>query len=600
MNSPRHVIIIGAARSGTKMLRDALAAATGAGTVPYDVGYVWRYGNERAPDDALLPDQLSERSRRFIARFVDRYAAGPGPTVIEKTVGNSMRVPFVAAAFPDARYIHLIRDGVDVAESSRRQWSADTDWKYILSKARHVPLRVAARTSGRYSSSLAAHLRVPARRLGSWGVRYPGIEADLATEDLLVVCARQWRESVLSASRAFQALKVPVFEVRYEDLVLDPFVSLRKLTEFVELPAPAQDVEQAAAAITKDRLGCGRGAVSAADLDRLRPEIERTLVDLGYDGFPSRGNQVEAEKPVAFALPDIGDDEIDAVVEVLRSGWLTTGEQCRRFEDEFAAAVEAGFAVAVNSCTAALHLALEAVGVGPGDLVFLSPYTFAASAEVVRYLGAEPVFVDIDPHTLNISPAKLGEAVEAGLRMGRGRPRAVIPVHIAGVPCAMDEIWGLARKHDLAVVEDAAHAFPSAYRGRPVGSRPTDVRGATCFSFYATKTITTGEGGMLTTDDEPTADRARSMSLHGLSRPAWSRYSGGTWSYDITAPGYKYNLTDIAAALGRVQLRRASDMTSRRAEIAAAYDTAFGDIEALECPTVPMTADSAWHLYIYD
>lgn len=302
-------------------------------------------------------------------------------------------------------------------------------------------------------------------------------------------------------------------------------------------------------------------------------------------------------KPIPFHVPDIGQREIDAVVQVLESRWLTTGERCRQFEQEFAAAVGARHAVALNSCTAALHLSLEALGIRAGDLVFLSAYTFAASAEVVRYVDATPVFVDIDPVTLNIDPAKLRSTVESSLDGKSGRPAAIIPVHVGGIPCEMDEIWALAREYDLAVVEDAAHAFPAAYRGRPVGSVPGDIRGTACFSFYATKTLTTGEGGMLTTEDEELADHARSMSLHGLSKQAWSRYSGGGWAYDIAAPGYKYNMTDIAAAMGLVQLERAQEMLARRAGIAAAYDEAFYDLDALETPTVPAQVDTSWHLY---
>ena len=303
-------------------------------------------------------------------------------------------------------------------------------------------------------------------------------------------------------------------------------------------------------------------------------------------------------KPLPFALPDIGEREIEAVVDVLRSGWLTTGERCRRFEEEFGQAVGATHAVALNSCTAALHLSLEALEVGPGDLVFMSPYTFAATAEVVHYLGATPVFVDIDPVTLNIDPDLLRHAVESRLDGQRGRPRVIMPVHIGGVPCAMDRIWELARETGLAVVEDAAHAFPAAHHGRSVGSIPVDVKGSACFSFYATKTITTGEGGMLTTEDAALADRARSMSLHGLSRQAWGRYSeGGSWAYDIVAPGFKYNLTDTAAALGVVQLARAEEMRDRRAQIASTYTEVFSHNDALECPVVPPGTDSAWHLY---
>lgn len=307
----------------------------------------------------------------------------------------------------------------------------------------------------------------------------------------------------------------------------------------------------------------------------------------------------QPDQPLPFALPDIGEEEIAAVGDVLRSRWLTTGRQCQEFERQFAAAVEGRYAVALNSCTAALHLSLEALGVQSGDLVFMSPYTFAATAEVVRYLDATPVFVDIDPHTLNIDPVRLRSEIESRLDGTSGRPAAIMPVHIAGVACAMDEIWALAREHDLAVVEDAAHAFPATYAGQPIGRVPDDVRGAVCFSFYATKTITTGEGGMLVTEDGALADRARSMSLHGLSRQAWTRYAGGgTWAYDITAPGYKYNLTDMAAALGLVQLARAEAMRSRREDIAAAYSAAFADRPTLECPVDRPPDRSAWHLYL--
>lgn len=304
-------------------------------------------------------------------------------------------------------------------------------------------------------------------------------------------------------------------------------------------------------------------------------------------------------EPIPFAVPDIGEAEIEAVTTVLRSRWLTTGRQAHEFEQRFAARVGARHAVALNSATAALHLSLEALGVGPGDLVFLSPYTFAASAEVIRYLGARPVFVDIDPVTLNIDVDALAESLAAHSDGALGTPRAIMPVHIAGVPCAMDAIWDLARAHHLAVVEDAAHAFPSGRGGRPVGTVPAGIRSTVCFSFYATKTITTGEGGMLVTDDADIADRARSMSLHGLSRQAWSRYTeGGSWAYDITAPGYKYNLTDIAAAMGLVQLERAEQMRTRRAEIAAAYSAALAGRPGVQLPADPDDVQHSWHLYV--
>ncbi|WP_137119541.1 DegT/DnrJ/EryC1/StrS family aminotransferase [Segeticoccus rhizosphaerae] len=307
---------------------------------------------------------------------------------------------------------------------------------------------------------------------------------------------------------------------------------------------------------------------------------------------------VKDTNPVPFALPDITEREISEVVDTLRSNWVTTGPKVRRFEGGFATAVGGRHAVAVNSCTAALHLALEALGVTSGDRVYMPPYTFAATAEVVRYLGATPVFVDVERDTLNIDLDLLERQLEQDRAVFPGRGRAVMPVHIAGVPVDMDRLWDLARKFSLAVVEDAAHAFPASRAGNVVGSMPDDIRGAVCFSFYATKTITTGEGGMLVTPDESLAERARSMSLHGLSRAAWKRYeSGGNWRYDIVAPGYKYNLTDIAAALGLVQLDRAVVMRDKRAAIAERYNKAFADTR-LELPTVPSGVASAWHLYI--
>lgn len=301
---------------------------------------------------------------------------------------------------------------------------------------------------------------------------------------------------------------------------------------------------------------------------------------------------------VPFALPDITEQEVEAVVDVLRSRWLTTGAKAHEFERRFAERVGSIHAVALNSCTAALHLALEALGVQPGDLVYVPTYTFAASGEVVRYLGAVPVLVDSDPDTLNIDLEFLRKTVEGDLDGHRGRPKAVIPVHFAGVPCDMSAIWELAREFGLAVVEDAAHAFPAVRDGRPTGQMPGDIDGAVCFSFYATKTITTGEGGMVVTPNEAVADRIRCMSLHGLSRQAWNRYAaGGSWRYDIVAPGFKYNLTDVAAAMGLVQLDRAETMRDRRSEIAATYAAAFADLP-VELPTVPTGVDSAWHLYV--
>lgn len=316
--------------------------------------------------------------------------------------------------------------------------------------------------------------------------------------------------------------------------------------------------------------------------------------------------------PIPFALPDIGPEEIEALRASVESGWLTTGPRVRAFEAAFADAVGAEHAVALSSCTAALHLALEAMGVQRGDVVVTTPYTFAACAQVVQYLDAIPVFVDVDPTTLNIDVHLLEDCLERlargdssalppALRDG-GRTRAakaVLPVHFGGVPCQLGAIYKLADAYGTGVVEDAAHAFPAALAGRPLGTATEpSVPAAVCFSFYATKSITTGEGGMLTTHLPRIAERARLMSLHGMSRDTWERHSDQAgWRYEVVAPGFKYNLTDHAAALGLAQLRRVGATTSRRAEIARRYDEAFGGHSAFEVPTVPPDSDPSWHLY---
>ncbi len=290
---------------------------------------------------------------------------------------------------------------------------------------------------------------------------------------------------------------------------------------------------------------------------------------------------------VAFARPDIGREEIDAVREVLESGWLTTGERAHDFEREFAAFVGARHAVALNSGTAALHLALEAIGLGRDDEVIVPAYTFTATAEVVLYFGAKPVLVDVDARTLNIDPAAVERAMSA-------RTRAIIPVHFGGLAADLERISAIARRAGIAVIEDAAHAIPTRYGGRLIGS----ASDFTCFSFYATKTITTGEGGMLCTDDDAHAERCRIMALHGINRDAWKRYRAeGSWFYEVVAPGFKYNMTDLAAALGLVQLRKVRRMRDRRQEIAMLYNGALGQNAHYEIPSFGDPEAHAWHLY---
>jgi dTDP-4-amino-4,6-dideoxygalactose transaminase len=289
-----------------------------------------------------------------------------------------------------------------------------------------------------------------------------------------------------------------------------------------------------------------------------------------------------------FAVPDVDDREIREVEAVIRSHWLTTGAKTREFQDGFAAYIGARHAVAVNSCTAALHLALEAVGVKEGDEVITSPYTFAATGEVIRYFNARPMLVDVDPDRLCIDPSLIERTITP-------RTRAIIPVHIAGLSADMDPILDLARRRDLRVIDDAAHALPTRYKGRMIGQ----LADLTCFSFYATKTLTTGEGGMICTDNDEWAERCQTMSLHGISRSAWKRYTAeGSWYYEIIAPGFKYNLTDLAAALGVAQLRKVEGMLNRRRAIAARYSAAFAAEPAFQPPAAGEPGEHAWHLYM--
>ncbi len=292
-----------------------------------------------------------------------------------------------------------------------------------------------------------------------------------------------------------------------------------------------------------------------------------------------------------FHVPDIGEEEIAEVVDSLRSGWLTTGPKTKRFEQDFAQYMGADTeALAVSSATAGLHLALEAAGVGPGDEVITTPFTFTATAEVIRYLGADPVFVDVLGDSLNIDP----EAIEAAIT---SRTKAIMPVHFAGLACEMEAILRIAKRHDLRVIEDAAHALPATSNGRRIGALESD---ATVFSFYATKTLATGEGGMVVTRNPELANRCRVMRLHGIDRDAFDRYTSTkpAWFYSVVAPGFKYNMTDIAASLGIHQLRKAELFQLRRQQLADRYDEAFRN----GCVRLPAHAPAgelhAWHLYV--
>ena len=295
-----------------------------------------------------------------------------------------------------------------------------------------------------------------------------------------------------------------------------------------------------------------------------------------------------------FARPSITEREKAAVLGVLDSGWLTTGALSKMFEERFAETVGARHAVALNSATAALHLALEAMGVGPDDEVIVPTWTFAASAEVVAYRGARPILVDIDAATLNATPEAILAAVTP-------RTKAVIVVHVAGRPIEIERLVELLEPRGIGIVEDAAHAFPSRVGG-PEGRFAGTFGTVGAYSFYATKTITTGEGGMLVTGDAAIADRARLMSLHGISRTAWNRYAAsGSWYYEIEDVGFKYNMTDIAAALGLVQLDRATELLDARLDLARRYTARIGEsrvADLIEVPTDAPDGSHAWHLYV--
>lgn len=302
------------------------------------------------------------------------------------------------------------------------------------------------------------------------------------------------------------------------------------------------------------------------------------------------------EKFLPFALPSIGEEEIAEVVDSLRSGWITTGPKVKRFEEQFAQYVGTKHAIAVNSCTSALHIALTALGIGPGDEVIVPTLTFCSTANVVVHRGARPVLVDCGDD-FNVRPEDIEKAITP-------RTRAIIPVHYSGQACDLNAIYELARKHNLAVIEDAAHAVGSEYHDQKIGADHLGhgldaTQRVTCFSFYATKNLATGEGGMITTADPKLAEFMRLLSLHGMSKDAWKRYTGaGSWYYEVLAAGYKDNMTDIQASLGIHQLKRLDEFIERRAHYATLYDQAFADLPEIETPLVRSNRKHAWHLYV--
>lgn len=297
---------------------------------------------------------------------------------------------------------------------------------------------------------------------------------------------------------------------------------------------------------------------------------------------------VTAARFLPFHQALIGDDDIEAVVSVLKSGWLTTGSRTRKFENAFAQYVGASNAVALNSCTAALHLALAAIGLKEGDEVILPTMTFSSTGEVVFYFKAKPVLVDCEQDSFQVDPAAIERAITP-------RTRAIIVVHFAGCPAQIDAILDIARRHNLKVIEDAAHALPAQFKGKMIGS----FGDLTCFSFYATKTLTTGEGGMATTENTEYAERIRILSLHGISKDAYKRYTAeGSWRYEILDVGYKYNMTDIQAGLGLSQLAKCDAMREKREQLARRYSATLSATDAYAIPVVPPDVQHAWHLYV--
>lgn len=298
---------------------------------------------------------------------------------------------------------------------------------------------------------------------------------------------------------------------------------------------------------------------------------------------------------LSFSPPLIGQEEIDEVVASLRSGWITTGPRVERFQEDFKTFIGAPAALALNSCTSALHIALAALGIGRGDKVVSTPMTFCSSIHVIEHVGATPILVDVEKDTLNIDPDK----VEAAVRANPG-VKAILPVHLYGHPCEMDPILDIAKRYGLAVIEDAAHSLPARYRGRLIGTPASqdEVTNLVAFSFYATKNLTTGEGGMLTGPAD-VIDTARIWSLHGMSRDAYKRYTAeGSWSYEVVLPGFKYNMPDLQAAIGIQQLRKLPELQRIRKRHVERYNRALRTVEEVQTPVEREHVESAWHIYL--
>lgn len=292
-------------------------------------------------------------------------------------------------------------------------------------------------------------------------------------------------------------------------------------------------------------------------------------------------------KIVKFSEPDISVDEINEVIDTLKSGWLTTGPKTKEFEKEFSKYVGAKHAIAVNSCTGGLHISLAAMGIGKGDEVITTPFTFVSTVNVILHVGAKPVFVDIK-NDFNLNEGEIEDKINENTKV-------ILPVHYSGQPAEMDEIVRLAKKHDLFVLEDAAHAVGAEYKGRKIGT----IGDMTAFSFYATKNLTTGEGGMITTDNDELAERSRILSLHGISKDAWKRYSTeGSWYYEVIYPGFKYNMTDIQASIGIHQLHKIDSLNGKRAALAEVYINELSDIEEIELPKINAGIKHSWHLFV--